>query len=87
MEDKIVYLYNWKDLVMVTRTKSGIWETTFTISKVIKRLNNKRAPPNKIRISYNQEFIDALTDFAVVRHELTNACMVSYGDNPELIKI
>lgn len=76
--EKIVYTYNWRNLIMITRTESGVWESFWRWDNVIKRYNKNN---NKHVIQGNNPgFIELSESFCVIRHYIYKYCAKSYGD-------
>lgn len=81
MEDKIVYVYNYKDLIMITRTESGEWFFEYTRSKIMQKTNKNRKKEGKRPYGINPT--DSFSTGVItgwIAYKLTEQCKLSYGD-------
>lgn len=83
---KIVYVYNYSDLVMITRTKSGEWFYAYTIQQVFDRINKNRLEKDPksdtVQPTSSKNLWEVGKSFGIKVNELLKYCQQSYGDEP-----
>ena len=83
-KSKVVYVYNWNDILLITRDKKGTWRYTHTVSRVMKYLNKKNG--TKYSLYEKSDILEVGIMLGYLVAFLTNECRVSYGDEPVVTK-
>lgn len=86
----VVYQYNWKDLIFITRLRNGTWKYRVNYKKLVKKLNEdvKRNNPKSTYYDlYYSNNTDKVLELGVMIgskvEELFTRCKISYGDLPK----
>jgi hypothetical protein len=80
-EDKIVFIHNFKNVIMVKRTKCGVWSMNYNIRSIINYLNrecNKNYSEKNIF-----DLFGAGLDLGYLSNNLFKKCKILYGDEKE----
>lgn len=80
MANKIVYTYNFKDLIRVTRDDKGNWNYNYTIADVFEKLNKKRSLKDRYDLSKPIDLWEVGVIMGYKVKELLDYCQESYGD-------
>ena len=79
-KSKVVYTYNWKEVVLITREREGTWLYTYKAKTVIDHINKKNGTNYSIHSKEDLLQVGIILGYLVAF--LTNECRVSYGDEP-----
>lgn len=80
MAEKIVYVYNYKDLILITRHNSGEWRYHYSITRLVSYLNKKNG--SKYGIGSNSDMLSVGVIVGWLIYPVINRCKIAYGDLP-----
>ncbi len=80
--EKIVYVMNYKGIITITRTNTGIWRYNFIIQNLVNYINKKRKREGEkslnLGIIEDMFIVGQILGYWV--HKLTEKSKESYGD-------
>jgi hypothetical protein len=82
-EDKIVFIHNFKNVIMVKRTKGGVWNINYNVRSIIDYLNKQCGKNYSYTNTY--DLFDAGLDLGYLSNNLLKKCKILYGDEKENI--
>jgi hypothetical protein len=77
-KSEIVYVYNYKDLILITRDRNGEWFYRYNLLRILKHL--QKINPNEEKYKGYDKLFEVGCTFQAKIAELLKYCKKSYGD-------
>lgn len=79
--ESVVYMYNWKNLIYVLRTKDGKWHYTSNLYNIVEHAN--KTAKYQFRYQSQKDMFEVGRMFGMCLEELVEKCKLSYGDKSD----